>query len=64
MYGCGCVAVWLCTDLQRNALVLNTTGHQVVTPFLQEYQLDTTKGGTRDFDADAANAELEKAQVS
>ena len=35
------------------------TGGLVKTPFLQEYQLEVSKGGTMGFDADKANKEVE-----
>lgn len=38
-------------------------GQYLETPFLHEKDLDESKGGTKGFDADKANKELEEAQI-
>mmetsp|Transcript_17532 Transcript_17532/g.40748 ORF Transcript_17532/g.40748 Transcript_17532/m.40748 type:complete len:415 (+) Transcript_17532:80-1324(+) len=46
-------------DLERGCLRFQLgPGQHMSTPFLHEKDLDQTKGGTRDFDADQANREL------
>lgn len=47
-------------DLAKNVLVFGTTGQEMETPFLHEKDLDESKGGTKGFDADKANKELEE----
>jgi hypothetical protein len=47
-------------DLARNALTFVMDGALVVAPFLSEYQLPVTKGGTMDYDAAKDNEEIEK----
>lgn len=46
-------------DLAQNALVLTVDDKDVATPFLAEYQLDESKGGTRGFNPEQANAEID-----
>jgi len=47
-------------NLAANQLeFLVADGKMLATPFLQEYQLDKNKGGTKGFSAEASNAELE-----
>lgn len=46
-------------DLERNVLVFGTV-KDMETPFLHEKDLDETKGGTKGFDAEKANRELQK----
>ena len=48
-----------CINLAKNSLDFSTGN--ISTPFLAEYQLDESKGGTKGFDPDAANKELEEA---
>jgi len=50
-----------CIDLGKNVLrfALGATGETMEAPFLHEKDLPTTKGGTMDFDATRANAEIE-----
>ena len=48
-------------DLERNVLAFTLeSGKEMVTPFLHEKDLDETKGGTKGFDANQANVELQK----
>jgi len=48
-------------DLSANALLFSLPGgKRLEAPFLHEKDLDEQKGGTRGFDADKANEELEK----
>lgn len=48
-------------DLERNALAFKIEGgKEMITPFLHEKDLDASKGGTKGFDADQANLELQK----
>lgn len=48
-------------DLERNVLSFGIEdGKEMFTPFLHEKDLDETKGGTKGFDADQANVELQK----
>ena len=48
-------------DLQLNSLLFTMEdGTYLEAPFLHEKDLDVTKGGTRGFDADAANEELQR----
>ncbi|GMI06536.1 hypothetical protein TrVE_jg199 [Triparma verrucosa] len=46
-------------NLASNTLDFSTGN--ISTPFLQEYQLDQNKGGTRGFDPDKSNKEIEDA---
>ena len=48
-----------CINLGKNSLDFSTGN--ISTPFLAEYQLDESKGGTKGFDPDAANKELDEA---
>lgn len=49
-------------DLESNNLVFTLApGQYLKTPFLHEKDLSEAKGGTKGFDADAANAELQRA---
>jgi hypothetical protein len=49
-------------DLEKHALVFKLgDNHYMETPFLHEHNLDESKGGTKGFDADKSNAEMEKA---
>jgi len=48
-------------DLAKNALVINIGGTNTLeTKFLHEKDLDEAKGGTRGFDAEKSNQEVEK----
>lgn len=48
-------------DLSANALIFSLPGgKKLEAPFLHEKDLDEAKGGTRNFDANKANEELEK----
>jgi DNA damage-inducible protein 1 len=47
-------------NLATNALDFTLDGRIVSTPFLQEWQLDQSKGGTKGFDANKNNEELEQ----
>ena len=48
-------------DLERSALVFGLPdGQSMEAPFLHEKNLDKNKEGTRGFDADRSNRELEK----
>jgi len=47
-------------DLQRNVLVFSVGSDKMETPFLHEKDLAETKGGTKGFDADKSNMEIEK----
>lgn len=50
-------------DLERGCLKFRLEpGKYMETPFLYEKDLDESKGGTKGFDADRANRELEEAQ--
>jgi len=52
-----------CTiDLLEGCLKFKLGGSTLETPFLHEKDLDETKGGTKGFDAQKANQELEDAQ--
>ena len=47
-------------DLENNRLVFSIEdGKEMSTPFLHEKDLDETKGGTKGFNADQANKELQ-----
>eukprot|EP00814_Leptocylindrus_danicus_P007487 CAMPEP_0116039162 /NCGR_PEP_ID=MMETSP0321-20121206/23340_1 /TAXON_ID=163516 /ORGANISM="Leptocylindrus danicus var. danicus, Strain B650" /LENGTH=476 /DNA_ID=CAMNT_0003518215 /DNA_START=3 /DNA_END=1433 /DNA_ORIENTATION=- len=49
-------------DLESNNLIFTLApGEYLETPFLHEKDLSEAKGGTKGFDADAANAELQRA---
>lgn len=47
-------------DLQRNVLVFSVGSDKMETPFLHEKDLAENKGGTKGFDADKSNMEIEK----
>lgn len=47
-------------DLESNSLVFALSDGYMTTPFLHEKDLNTTKGGTRDFNAEESNAEIQK----
>jgi DNA damage-inducible protein 1 len=47
-------------DLVKNALVFRVGDNTFETKFLHEKDLDESKGGTRGFDADKTNEEIEK----
>jgi len=48
-------------DLERNVLAFRLEdGKEMVTPFLHEKDLDATKGGTKGFDAEQSNIELQQ----
>jgi len=47
-------------DLESNSLVFALSDGLMTTPFLHEKDLNTTKGGTRDFNAEESNAEIQK----
>ncbi len=47
-------------DLAKNALVFRVGDNRFETKFLHEKDLDESKGGTRGFDADKTNEEIEK----
>lgn len=47
-------------DLARNALAFRVGSNTFEANFLHEKDLDESKGGTRGFNADKNNAELEK----
>ena len=47
-------------DLAQSALTFVMDGALVVAPFLAEFQLPVSKGGTADFDAAKDNEEIEK----
>ena len=49
-------------DLLEGCLKFRLGGSTLETPFLHEKDLDETKGGTKGFDAQKANRELEDAQ--
>lgn len=52
-------------DLARNVLAFGEAedGVAMETPFLHEKDLDETKGGTKGFDAEKANEDLERAML-
>jgi len=51
-------------DLAKNALLFRIgTNETMETSFLNEHDLDESKGGTRGFDAEASNAEIERMQL-
>ena len=50
-------------DLLEGCLKFKLGGSTLETPFLHEKDLDETKGGTKGFDAQKANQELEDAQL-
>lgn len=50
-------------DLERNVLIFNscsTSGGVLETPFLHEKDLTESKGGTKDFNAEASNMEIDR----
>jgi hypothetical protein len=47
-------------DLENSQLVFNTEHGKIVTPFLHEKDLSESKGGTKGFDYEKSNRELEK----
>lgn len=47
-------------DLEHSQLVFNTEHGKIVTPFLHEKDLSESKGGTKGFDYEKSNRELEK----
>lgn len=47
-------------DLENSQLVFNTENGKIVTPFLHEKDLSESKGGTKGFDYEKSNRELEK----
>ena len=50
-------------DLEKGCLKFRLEpGRYLETPFLHEKDLDESKGGTKGFDAERANQELEEAQ--
>ena len=50
-------------DLAKNALLFRIGNETMETPFLNEHDLDESKGGTKGFDAAASNAEIERMQL-
>ena len=50
-----------CIDLGKNVLrfAIGHTGQTMEAPFLHEKDLTTNKGGTKDFNAERENAEIE-----
>ena len=49
-------------DLAKNALVFKIGNESLETSFLHEKDLDEAKGGTKGFDAQKSNQEIEKMQ--
>jgi len=47
-------------DLGSNMLVFSVGSGKMETPFLHEKDLNETKGGTKDFDAEKSNKEVER----
>ena len=47
-------------DLGANELVFNSGSGVVRAPFMHEYELPEEKGGTKGFDAEKANQEIEE----
>jgi len=50
-------------DLAKNALLFRIGATTMETPFLNECDLDESKGGTKGFDAEKSNAEVERMQL-
>lgn len=50
-------------DLAKSALLFRIGNETMETPFLNEHDLDESKGGTKGFDAAASNAEIERMQL-
>jgi hypothetical protein len=47
-------------DLGNNVLMFTIDGKKVNAPFCNEFELPESKGGTKGFNADSSNAEMER----